>query len=146
MNSRSPRRGTTLIEVAAAIAVAGSLGVLILESQVMRSRQSRAIGARELATAEAGNLMDQFTSLPWSELTQEKLAARQLSDDFRRALPGASLRVEVEPTTELPESWRISLQIDWSAPDGKSVRPLCLTAWVYRVEAETPSAEEQNQP
>jgi prepilin-type N-terminal cleavage/methylation domain-containing protein len=139
------RRGVTLVEVAVAIVLVGALGSLILESQVSRSRQQRTVQSRELAIAEAGNLMERLTALPWNDLTSEKLASLSLSEAFHQALPGAKLQATVDPSGDPPESRRIKLEIDWSDPAGQPVRPVRLTSWVYRIGTE-PEVEADKTP
>ncbi len=127
----------TLVEVAVAIVLVGVMGSVILESQGPRSRlQQRAIQSRELAIAEAGNLMERLTSLPWNDLTAEKLAALNPSESFHQAIPGAKLHATIEPSGDQPESRRIHLEINWSDPAGQPVRPVRLTSWVYRIGTE----------
>jgi prepilin-type N-terminal cleavage/methylation domain-containing protein len=137
------RRGVTLIEVSVAIVLVAVLAGVILESQLVRGRLQRAMRWRERATVEAGNLMEQLTALGWNDLNPEKVASFELSDEFRQAMPAASLEVSVDPSADQPESRRIQVKIAWPVPAAQVVRPVRLTAWVYRLAAEPgPKASE----
>lgn len=135
---RRPRgrrhRGVTLIEVSVSILLVASLGSLVVGGLVSRGRQQHSIDVRELAVVEAGNLMEQLTSLSWNDLTQERLAPLMLSDNFRQALPAATWELTVEPSTEKPEAKRIGIKIEYRDRVGQPVRPVRLTSWVYRIE------------
>lgn len=138
------RRGLTLIEVSVSILLVGVLGSLIAQSLVLRAHQQRAVERRELAVAEAGNLMQQLTSISWNDLTQERLATFSLSDNLRQAVPAATLDLAVEPSADKPEAKRISIKIAYPGPAGQAVRPIRLTSWVYRIEPSSviPQAEQ----
>ena len=127
-------RGVTLIEVSVSILLVASLGSLIVGALVSRARQQRAIDRRELVVAEAGNLMEQLTSLSWNDLTRERLAPLKLSDNLRQSIPAATLAVVLEPSAEKPEAKRISIQIEYPGGAGQAARPVRLRSWVYRVE------------
>ncbi len=88
--------------------------------------------------------MEQLTSLSWNDLTPEHAAAFTFSEDFRRAIPAATLDVTVEPSTDKPEARRIGIKIDFPSPAGQPVRAICLTSWIYRIEpaAEAPQVEQ----
>jgi hypothetical protein len=105
---------------------------------VSRARQQRTIDRRELAVAEAANLMEQLTSLRWKDLAQEQLAHLKLSDSLRQAIPAATLELTVETSTEKPEAKRIGIKIDYPGRAGRPVRPVRLTSWVYRIEPIAP--------
>jgi prepilin-type N-terminal cleavage/methylation domain-containing protein len=145
--TRQTRRGVTLVEVSVAIVLLGVMAGLIVEAQTVRGRLQRAMHWRELATIEAGNLMEQVTALPWDDLNEEKLATMKLSDGLRQALPKAALHLAVDPVTgtDQPESRRIRLEIDWPGPTGEVVRPVRLTSWVYHIEPK-PAQETTSEP
>ncbi|HTU27328.1 MAG TPA: type II secretion system protein [Pirellulales bacterium] len=128
------RRGTTLIEVSASIVIVAAMASLVAGALTARARQQRAADSRELAVAEASNLMEQFTVLPWTELTDERLAPLMLSDKFRESIPGAILDVSVVADGERPDVKRIRVRIDYPGPNGRAIRPVTLTSWVYRLE------------
>lgn len=140
---RRPRgrrnRGTTLIEVSVSILLAAALGSLAAQVLGFLAYQQHAIERRELAVAEADNLMEQLTSLAWSDLTPERLATFSLSDNLRQAIPAAKLDLAVEPSADTPEARRIRIKIEYPGPAGVAVHPVRLTSWVYRIEP--PAAE-----
>jgi hypothetical protein len=128
------RRGVTLVEVSVSIFLVASLGSLIVGALVSRAKQQRAIDCRELAVVEAGNLMEQLTSLSWNDLTPERLAPLTLSENLRNSIPAATLDLKVDPTADKPEAKRITIRIDYPGPAGQAARPVRLTSWVYRIE------------
>ena len=127
------RRGFTLAEATAA----GVLFVVALASfaQLLGfiAVERRAFERRRLAVAEASNLMERATALPWDELADSSLKSFRLSDDARSNLPNATLNLEVVAGTEdAIESKRISITIYWRSSGGRNDRPARLVAWVQR--------------
>ncbi|HEX4145536.1 MAG TPA: prepilin-type N-terminal cleavage/methylation domain-containing protein [Pirellulales bacterium] len=140
------RRGVTLIEVSVSILLVASLGSLLVGALVSRARQERAIDRRELAVAEAANLMEQLTSLAWNDLTQKRLAPLKLSENLRQSIPAAALEVAVETPPDKPEGKRISIKIDCPGPSGQATRPVRLTSWVYRIGPEVAAGPKEEEP
>ena len=86
---------------------------------VARGRQQQAIDRRELAVAEAGNLMEQLTSFSWNDLTRERLDRLMRSDNLRQSIPAAVLDVKVEPSADKPEAKRIGIKIEYPVRRGR---------------------------
>ncbi len=121
------RNGFALQEsmMAVALALAGVAGMAQLLATVACERRT----ARQHAAAvqEAGNLMEDLASRRWNEISTEKLASAGLSEPCRRALPGATLRVEV--SSEDQDGKRIHVCIGWRTASGEAAEEL--TAWKF---------------
>ena len=129
----SCRRGFTLMEATAAcfllIVALSSLAQLL--GWVAGER--RAFERRRLVVAEAANLMERATALPWERIDDESLKKLRFSDDVRSNLPTATLAFEIaEKKEDAIESKKISLTIRWIGPGGVHDRPVRLVAWVHR--------------
>ncbi len=114
--------------MASALTLAAIAGVAHLLGVV--TQQRRAAQEQSAALVEAGNLMEDLASRPWDELTPQRLAAVELSDQCRRRLPHGKLRLEV--AAEDQDAKRIGIQIEWGATPGRTNAPVRLTAWRYR--------------
>jgi hypothetical protein len=128
------RGGAVLHEALMAIAVsvtvlAGVAQLLALVAQQRRLGEQRAVAVRE-----ASNLMEDFVSRAWDEITGEKLAQTKVSEVCRRCLPDPQLRVEVSP--EPDDSRRISIQINWRTAAGRPGEPVRLVGWKFREETQ----------
>jgi hypothetical protein len=91
-----------------------------------------------LAAREAGNLMEDLMSRPWSEITPENTAAVELSESCRQYLPDAQLRVEVVSEGQTEDVRRIDVRIEWRDWSNRRGEPVRLTAWKCRWEEKTP--------
>jgi hypothetical protein len=111
--------------MAITLAMAGVAGLAQLLATVACDRRT----ARQhiVAVQEAGNLMEDLASRGWDEVSTEKLASAGLSEPCRRALPGATLRVDV--SAEDQDSKRIHLRIGWRNASGEAAEEL--TAWKF---------------
>jgi Tfp pilus assembly protein PilV len=131
------RRGATLQEAIIAVTITIAVITGIAQLCAVAAVQRRVAEQRTLATWEAGNLMEDLVSRPWSEMTPEKLAAAELSDACRQNLPEAKARVEATPEGDGGEVVRLNVQIDWQNAAGQRVKPVRLVAWRYRDEEAT---------
>lgn len=134
------RRGFTVIELTVSFVFLGAMTSLIVTSLQLRSIQQRAVERRELATIEAGNLMEQITALAWDDLTSENLKQFALSDATLARVPGMQLKLQLLSPTEpdkpaekpTPVAKQVCIEIDLPAASGTKPRPVSLTSWVYR--------------
>jgi prepilin-type N-terminal cleavage/methylation domain-containing protein len=131
------RRGMTLIEVIAAVAM---LAVLLGSSVQM----IRALGTQQLAAARRAMAIqtvqavtEQLTNLPWDELSPEAAGKLTLPEAAQLYLPGAALSAAVEDANQPVESKRLSVELRWNAPNGQPAVPLRLTTWVCPEEVAT---------
>lgn len=139
---RSPSRaqarssGILLLEALIAVVLAAAVVVTVAQMLALVAQQRRGAQQRSVAAHEAGNLLEDFASRPWTELTAEHLATIPLSAECRQCLPDAALRVEVQ--AEPDDCKRIRVQIDWQAASGQRAEPVRLTAWRFRDEEGRP--------
>jgi hypothetical protein len=132
--SARSRRGATLQEAIIAVTITIAVVTGITQLCAVAAVQRRTAEQRTLAAWEAGNLMEDLVSRPWSEMTPEKMAAVELSEACRRELPEAKVRVEAAPEGEAGDVLRIQVQIDWKNAAGERGKPVRLVAWRYRDE------------
>ncbi len=127
------RRGFSLIEALAATAVLTSLIAAWLPLQHVTARLRRAAQWRQVAQFEAAGVLERLAAWPPADLTPEKVAGIELSDEARSILPNANLRVEVQPVAngEVP-GVRVIVRITWNEPSA-DLKPqqVELVAWRY---------------
>ena len=126
------RRGFTLIECLAAVALVAAVLALTMQLVHASAVQRRAVQQRELAIQELANLMERLSILPWQDLSPEKARSMQLSEHARGALPGAELTIDVTASSEGPQAKRILISLRWEDESGRPATPLRLAAWRYR--------------
>jgi len=127
------RPGTLLFEVTVAIALAVAVIAAVTQILLLAAGQRRHTEQRTAAVWEVGNLMEDFLTRPWPDLTAEKLTATELSATCRRTLPDARLQVQVAAEGESDTCRRISIQLDWPNAAGQRVVPVRLVGWRYRL-------------
>ena len=130
------RSGSLMLEAVVAIVIAVAILLGVAQWLALVAQQRRDLQQHNAAAHEAGNLMEEFASLPWGELTAEKLGAAELSPDCRQCLPDAKLHVEV--TAEDDTSKRVRVAIDWPTGHGPCVEAVRLSAWRYPAEEARP--------
>ena len=123
------RRGATVTEATIAIAIAAAVLAGVAQLMALASHQRRISERRAMAVREAGNLMENLMSRPWAEVTSEKLAAIELSDECSENLPDARLQVEVSSEGDDDQVKRIDVQIDWRNTANQRGEPVRLVAW-----------------
>jgi hypothetical protein len=94
------------------------------------AHQRRVGQQKSVAQREAGNLMEDLMSRPWSELVPETTSNIGLSEECERCLPDAKLQVEI--TAEDEETKRIQIQVDWLNAAQQRGEPVSLVAWRFR--------------
>jgi len=125
------RRGATVTEATIAIAIAAAVLAGVAQLVALASNQRRISERRATAVREVGNLMENLMSRPWAEITPEKLAAVELSNECSENLPDARLQVEVSSEGEGDEAKRIDIQIDWRNTANQRGEPVRLVAWRF---------------
>jgi hypothetical protein len=133
---RGRRTGAVLHEALMAIALAVAVLAGVAQLLALVAQQRRLGEQRTVAVREASNLMEDYVSRAWDEITGEKLAKADVSEVCRRCLPEAQLHVEVSP--EADDSRRISIQISWRATAGRPGEPVRLVGWKFRDEETQP--------
>ena len=137
-SKRTPRRGMTMIEIAAAVAM---LGVLLASSaQVMRSlaNQQRAAARRVMALQTVQAIAEELANMPWDQLTQGTADKLTIPAVAKLYLPGAALAATVADAEAPVKSKRLSVELRWRTPTGQPSAPLRLTTWVSADETKPP--------
>jgi Tfp pilus assembly protein PilE len=127
------RRGMMMIELAVAGVLVGTLLVVCLQLLSAALAQRRAADQRQCALLELGNVMEQVTARPWTELTTAILSQKKLSPSADSQLPGAELKIEVSPLADEPNAKRITAALRWQDRSGQLLAPVTVTTWRYRI-------------
>ncbi len=131
IRSGSNRGGFTLVELIVAgvlLAMTMTLSVQMLSSVAQQRRQAR---QRQIATAEAANLMERITAQPYASITQDALQSWKLPDELDRRLPNAELEITTEETTQPPAGKRIHVTISWRNSKDAPAFTIGLTGWMF---------------
>ncbi len=127
------RRGMTLIELAVAAALLGTLLTVSLKMLAASADLRRVTDQRQAASLAMGNLLERLSARPWNELTPELATKEKLPPEAARQLPDAELKIEITAQTseaELPAK-RIAVSLRWRGPGGQMVAPVKLVTWRY---------------
>ena len=128
------RNGATIQEAMVAILIVAAVLVGVAQLLAMAASQRRNAQQRSLAAREAGNLMEDLMTRPWSDLTPDSLAEIQLSDPCLQRLPDAELRIEVGAENDSDEVRRVDVRIDWANAADQRCDPIRLVAWRFHDE------------
>jgi hypothetical protein len=127
-----PRRGVVLLEIIAAFGLMAVLVAVCLQMLSVTALARRAVERRAVALQEATNLLERVSTLPWSDITAERLSKFDVAPSVREILPGVAARLAVEATGDAgPPAKQIRVEITWSNAAGDTDAPLCLCAWTY---------------
>jgi hypothetical protein len=124
----------TLIELAVAGVLLGTLLVLCLQLLMATATLRKTVDQRQLAVCEVGNLMERLAARPWGQLTPQNAAAEKISAAARQRLPGAELKVELSEqpaAADVPPAKRIAVSLRWQDSAGRMLPPVTLTTWRY---------------
>ena len=125
------RRGVILIEV---IVAAGLLVVLLgfcVQLLALTALERRATERRAIALQEAANLMEQTSTLPYEELTSEKLSQLGVSEEVAEILPGAKATLAVEDEAGEVAAKRVQVALEWQGRGKRTEPPVQLVYWAY---------------
>ena len=141
------RRGYSLIEVLAAIAVLTSLVAAWLPLQHTAAKLQRASQWRQGALFEAAGVMERLAAWPAADMTPERTAKLKLSPEACRALPNPELHVNVQHTGDgEPPGVRVAVRITWNdASTNQKPQQVELVAWRYGVD-NVAGPDEEGQP
>jgi prepilin-type N-terminal cleavage/methylation domain-containing protein len=130
----SPRshKGFTLVELIACTVLLGTVMVTMTPLLAWVASARRDASQRQLALAEAANILERFAAEDWEAITAERTEALTLSQACREGLRDPALRVSVVESSTEPPSKRISVELDWQNRVGDRLSPVRLAAWVYR--------------
>jgi hypothetical protein len=132
------RRGTMFYEATMAMVIAAAVLVCVTQILSLASQQRRATEYRSLAAYEAGNLIEDLMTRPWSELANKPLHEVPLSENCRQRLPKGRLQLEIASEGETESVRRLSIQIDWEVATDQRGEPVKLVAWRYQSQETAP--------
>lgn len=131
----SRRRGVTLLEVCVALVVLAAAMTALAQLIAANGRQRRTNDQRLAALQEVANEAERLATLPWDELSQDKLTTWQPSQELAAVLPAAQCAVQMSDETGPPRARRITLSVAWTNAVGQGVAPVDLTFWRFAQEA-----------
>jgi Tfp pilus assembly protein PilV len=126
------RRGITLLEVVVSALLTGVMLMVSAQMLGWAVQARRTVDQRAVALQEAASLLDELTSLPWPEVTPERVNASVLSAAAAESLPEAKLEVALHEPDDDATAKRVTVTITWQSLDGLDEAPARLTAWMYR--------------
>ncbi|MGY8770211.1 MAG: PilW family protein [Pirellulales bacterium] len=119
------KKGLTITEVMAAMALMGVMTVVIAQIMTLSNVSKQLIQQRVLAQQELSNLAQQVTMTPYEKLDEQWAAKQTLGEDHPMALQGAQLSIDVQ-TIESPKTGkRIELKIQWPQKTRGSYQLAC---------------------
>jgi len=142
----SVRCGVLLVEALVAVAmlaVAIVVGARLLAALAM---QRRTMAEYQLATVEAGNVLERLSIVPWDDLTGSLVEKVQLGQVAREQLPEASLEVEITPVGENPQAKRVVVRVRWKARAAQADHVVRLVAWRYKLPPERSGGSQSGKP
>lgn len=123
---RQPRRGWTLIEVAAAGALTAILASASLETLRLLAEHRQAGDRRRIAREEAATLMERIAALPPADRSQAAIE-RLRKETASPSLAGAERSVRWEAIGD-PPLGRATIEISWTEGAARA-RPVRLVAF-----------------
>jgi hypothetical protein len=131
------RRGMTLMELAVAGTLLGTLLVVCLQLLQATAAQRRTADQRQLALFELGNVLERLSARPWAELTPKSVAGEKPSAWLGNRLPGAELKIEVTTPASEPSAKRIVVSLRWQQRGGRYLPPVKITTWRFARKADS---------
>jgi Tfp pilus assembly protein PilV len=129
-STKRKRRGISLVEVTVAAVVMSALVVMLGQAVGWVAVARRDADRRQVATLEAGNVMEQITANTFDGIDAEVARKVRLSDHAHRLLGDDALKVDVQTIEGEPPAKRITVSV---AHDGAKNGPgaVRLATWVY---------------
>ena len=133
------RAAFSMTEMVVTLAITGAIMVGGAQLMTFATRHSRAVENHRLAATEAGNVMEQAMTRPWTEIAADgpALTDLTLSDTCRQALPDGRLSVTVVGEAGMPAR-RITVHIDWAVNATHRSQGVQLVAWRYPLQETQP--------
>jgi hypothetical protein len=129
--------GFTLLELTASSVILAGCLLVTLSALDALGAQRRAAAHRDLALAEAANIVERLSALPEAELTVEHVAGVALSEAANR-LPGGQLKIDLTDAATQPPSRKLHVEVHYLLEGGQPAAPVRLTTWLYRAEGAQP--------
>lgn len=134
---RAPR-GTTLVEVCLALCLLAGGFAGTAQLLTACARQRTAVEKQFAAQGEAANVVERVATMPYEDLTPEKLQQLSLSAETQAILPGGKLAIACVDLAEpdVPHK-RVAVKVTWPTSAGTE-RAVQLTTWKYASAARQP--------
>jgi hypothetical protein len=124
------RLAFTLLELSAAAAIMALLLATSLQMLHALTVYERAGDRRAFAQQAIAAAAEQAAGMPWAELSPDSPPKVGIPEPLQKHLPNAKLTVSVAEETA-PAAKRIALELTWSDPRGREIKPLRLTTWAF---------------
>jgi len=122
----------TLLELAVAGALLGTLLVVCLQLLQASAAQRRSADQRQLALIEVGNVLERLAARPWAELTPKSVANEKPSAWLGNRLRDAELKIEVTTPAGDPDAKRIAVSLRWQDRNGRYLPPVGIATWRWK--------------
>jgi hypothetical protein len=127
----------TVFELLVALFVMTTALVALVQLLAVTAGQRRLLEQRRIALQEVANQAERMASVPWDEITAEKLASWEPSANLQAALPQAKCTAEILDEDGPPAARRIRLSVTWPNAAGQMVDPVSLATWRFATERYT---------
>jgi hypothetical protein len=134
----APRRAISLLEVVVAAAMLAVLMTIAAQMLQAVGQQQRATQRRALALQTVHALAEQFSNMPWDQLTAEAADEVNVPIVAQAHLPGAKLSVTIQEEQQPIAAKRVMVALAWNGPSGRFTGPVRLTTWVFQNESLPP--------
>jgi len=131
--TRLARRGVTMLELMAAVAVFSTVAILVLPVLGRVAQVREETSAHETAVRETANQMERLAALSARhELTEADLNSLTLSDAATSELTGPQLSATLSEPEGEPAAQRLTLTLSWENSAGQRGTPVTLTRYLYQ--------------
>jgi prepilin-type N-terminal cleavage/methylation domain-containing protein len=110
--------GFTLVEMAAALAILGTVLLLVAQLGAWSLRERLHTASRQAALELTANLMESARAQPWKDLSADWAKSQQLPDDLKSLLPNGRLVVAVQVEKDQPTIKRVTVEVHWRWDEG----------------------------
>ena len=130
------RGGFTLTETLVAGIILATAFTVATQLLIAAATQRKALDTRQVASIEAGNVMERLAAEPWSKLDATELGTWKLCPQAAQALPGGKLEIQIasiagKPDSKDPAAKRVTVIVSWSSGNEQPVGKVRLVAWRY---------------
>ena len=120
------KSGFTVIEVVAAMTLLAVAMLLIAQLGYCSLRERARSSTLRLALELAANVLESARATPWEGLTAEWATSQRIPDELKDFLPEGRLTVQVTTEESLPQTKRVTAEVQWLLPEGIESRPVRL--------------------
>lgn len=133
--SHHSRRGFTIVELVGALVLLGIATGVMMSLMLSVAAQRRAAEQRQAALIHAENLLDEFLSRSWNDVTQDALSQVVAGDEVSQLPMPLDLPefVRTVTVTERPEdaARQITVELLWRNRAGQMASPVRLSGWKF---------------